>query len=54
MRKINLEILKKELERIEEILFNIDLIDHWTHKEYEEYQNYENQRLQLKQLIAQN
>ena len=39
--------IKARLEKIEEILFNINMIDHWTREDNERYNKYINEKFAL-------
>lgn len=39
--------IKARLEKVEEILFNINMIDHWTREDNERYSKYVNEKFAL-------
>ena len=39
--------IKARLEKVEEILFNIDMIDHWTREDSERYSKYTKEKFAL-------
>lgn len=39
--------IKVRIEEVEEILFNINMIDHWTRKDSERYSKYLNEKFRL-------
>ena len=51
MKNNKVEELKKKIEDLEETLFFIDMIDHWTKEDSESYDKYSKQVQELKQLL---
>lgn len=51
MKNNKVEELKKKIEDLEETLFFIDMIDHWTKEDKESYDKYSKQVQELKQLL---
>lgn len=39
--------IKARIEEVEEILFNIDMIDHWTREDSERYSKYIDEKFRL-------
>ena len=51
MKNNKVEELKKKIKDLEETLFFIDMIDHWTKENKENYDKYSKQVQELKQLL---
>lgn len=43
--------IKKRIEELEEILWTIDLIDHWTRQDGESYEKYSKELTEIKQSL---
>lgn len=51
MKNTRVEELKRKIEELEDTLFYIDMIDHWTQKDKEHYNKYSKQIKELKELL---
>jgi len=53
MKNKKVEELKRKIEDLEETLFYIEMIDHWTREDSETYDKYSRQIKELKALLIQ-
>ena len=53
MKNKRVEELKRKIEDLEETLFYIEMIDHWTREDSESYEKYSKQIKKLKALLVQ-
>lgn len=53
MKNKKVEELKRKIEDLEETLFYIEMIDHWTREDSEIYDKYSKQIKELKALLVQ-
>lgn len=53
MKNKRVEELKRKIEDLEETLFYINMIDHWTRQDQESYEKYSKQIEELKKLLIQ-
>lgn len=53
MKNKRVEELKRKIENLEETLFYIEMIDHWTREDNEAYDKYSKQIKELKALLVQ-
>ena len=53
MKNKRVEELKRKIEDLEETLFYIEMIDHWTREDSEMYDKYSKQIKELKALLVQ-
>ena len=53
MKNKKVEELKRKIEDLEETLFYIEMIDHWTREDNEIYEKYSKQIKELKALLVQ-
>ena len=53
MKNKKVEELKRKIEDLEETLFYIEMIDHWTRRDSEMYDKYSEQIKELKALLVQ-
>ena len=53
MKNKRVEELKRKIEDLEETLFYIEMIDHWTREDNESYEKYSKQIKELKALLVQ-
>ena len=51
MKNTKLENLKKQIAELEDTIFYIEMIDHWTAKDSELYDRYNTQLRELKALV---
>lgn len=51
MKKEKVLKIKKRIEELEEILWTINLIDHWTRQDRESYEKYNKELTEIKQLL---
>ena len=51
MREKNIKELQEKIDQLENIIFNLDLIDHWTKKDTELFEKYNKELRQLKELV---
>ena len=51
MEKIKVKELKRKIKELEETIFFIDMIDHWTDKDANLYDKYNKELKQLKDLL---
>lgn len=52
MTKERYNEIKQRIEKLEELMWNIELIDHWTRQDNEEHDKYLKELLDLKKLIV--
>lgn len=50
-KELSIKELQERIDRLEEIIFNLDLIDHWTSKDSELFSKYNEELRQLKELV---
>lgn len=50
-KELNIKELQERINRLEEVIFNLDLIDHWTSKDSELFSKYNEELRQLKELV---
>jgi hypothetical protein len=53
MKNKKVEELKRKIKDLEETLFYIEMIDHWTREDNETYEKYSKQIKELKALLVQ-
>lgn len=51
MKEKNIKELQERIDQLESIIFNLDLIDHWTSKDTELFEKYNKELRQLKELV---
>jgi hypothetical protein len=51
MKEKNIKELQEKIDQLENIIFNLDLIDHWTKKDTELFEKYNKELRQLKELV---
>lgn len=51
MKEKNIKELQERIDKLENIIFNLDLIDHWTNKDTELFEKYNKELRQLKELV---
>ena len=51
MREKNVKELQEKISQLENIIFSLDLIDHWTRKDTELFEKYNKELTQLKELV---
>ena len=51
MREKNVKELQEKISQLENIIFSLDLIDHWTRKDTELFEKYNKELTQLKKLV---
>ena len=47
----NIKELQEKISQLENIIFSLDLIDHWTRKDTELFEKYNKELTQLKELV---
>ena len=52
MRNAKVEELKRKAEELEETIFLIEMIDHWTRENEESFENYSKELKEIKNLIT--
>lgn len=50
-KELSIKELQERINRLEEVIFNLDLIDHWTSKDSELFSKYNEELRQLKELV---
>ena len=50
-KKKNIKELQERISQLENIIFSLDLIDHWTRKDTELFEKYNKELTQLKELV---
>lgn len=50
-KELSIKELQERIDRLEEVIFNLDLIDHWTSKDSELFSKYNEELRQLKELV---
>lgn len=51
MKEKNIKELQERISQLENIIFSLDLIDHWTRKDTELFEKYNKELAQLKELV---
>lgn len=51
MKEKNIKELQEKIDQLENIIFNLDLIDHWTKRDAELFEKYNKELRQLKELV---
>jgi len=51
MKEKNIKELQERISQLENIIFSLDLIDHWTRKDTELFEKYNKELTQLKDLV---
>ena len=51
MKEKNIKELQERISQLENIIFSLDLIDHWTRKDTELFERYNKELTQLKELV---
>ena len=51
MREKNVKELQEKISQLENIIFSLDLIDHWTRKDTELFEKHNKELTQLKELV---
>lgn len=51
MREKNIKGLQEKISQLENIIFSLDLIDHWTREDTELFEKYNKELTQLKELV---
>ena len=51
MKEKNIKELQERISQLENIIFSLDLIDHWTRKDTELFKKYNKELTQLKELV---
>ena len=51
MREKNAKELQEKISQLENIIFSLDLIDHWTREDTELFEKYNKELTQLKELV---
>lgn len=51
MKEKNIKELQERIDKLENIIFNLDLIDYWTNKDTELFEKYNKELRQLKELV---
>ena len=52
MTKERYNEIKQRIEKLQDLMWSIDLIDHWTRQDREEYDKYLKELLELKEAIV--
>ena len=51
MREKNVKELQEKISQLKNIIFNLNLIDHWTREDTELFEKYNKELTQLKELV---
>ena len=51
MKEKNIKELQERISQLENIIFSLDLIDHWTREDTELFEKYNKELTQLKELV---
>ena len=51
MKEKNIKELQEKISQLENIIFSLDLIDHWTREDTELFEKYNKELTQLKELV---
>lgn len=50
-KELSIKELQEKIDKLEEVIFHLDLIDHWTSNDSELFDKYNEELRQLKELV---